>query len=167
MESTAVTMWYENSVLMSFIGVVLGGFIGFIGSIIQSRIAARNSIDVVKAQSANELLQHRYIEKEKLYSELIGFVPQFTFAVDISSKKISLSREQKIQLNSFKARLAIYSTQVIYEEFYGLICFLGQESNEEKVTERIDSFTEMLLEDLNKSIAGNVQKKSKKEKAKL
>lgn len=144
----AVVMWYDNSVLMTFLGVIVGGIIGFVGSIIQSRIAAKNNIDVVKAQSENEIEQHRYMEKEKLYSDLIGFVPQFSFAVDVPTKRISLSREQKIQLNTFKARLAIFANQEIYDEFYDLIIFITKESNDAKIASRMDAFTEMLLEDL-------------------
>ena len=148
MNEAVVVAWYENSVFMSFIGVFVGAIIVFFGSVIQSHIAAKNNIAVVKAQSENEIEQHRYMEKEKLYSELIGFVPQVSLALDIPKKKISLSREQKIQLNSFKARLAIFANQKIYDEFYDLIDFICTETDEEKVVSRMDAFTEMLLEDL-------------------
>ena len=43
-------MWYENSVLMSFIGVVIGAIIGFVGAIIQSSISARNNISIINLQ---------------------------------------------------------------------------------------------------------------------
>ncbi|MDY5991854.1 MAG: hypothetical protein SPI93_07390 [Oscillospiraceae bacterium] len=148
-EATNVTaMWYDNSVLMTFLGVIVGGVIGFVGSIIQSRIAAKNNIDVIKNQFDNEIEQHRYMEKEKLYSELIGFVPQFSLSVDVSSNKLSLSREQKIQLNSFKARLAIFANQQIYDEFYDLIIFITEEPDNKKAVSRMNAFTDMLLADL-------------------
>lgn len=148
MDEATVLMWYDNSVLMTFMGVFVGAIIGFLGSIIQSHIAAKNNIDVVKAQAENEIEQHRYMEKEKLYSELISFVPQFSMAVDIPTKRYSLSRDQKVQLNSFKARLAIFSSPQIYEEFYELILFITEETDDNKVVERMDAFTEMLLQDL-------------------
>ena len=148
MNEAVVIEWYENSVFMSFIGVFVGAIIGFLSSVIQSHIAAKNNIAVVKAQSENEIKQHRYMEKEKLYSELIGFVPQVSLAVNIPKNKISLSREQTIQLNSFKARLAIFANQKIYDEFYDLMIFIANETDEKKVVSRMDAFTEMLLEDL-------------------
>ena len=148
MEVAKTLMWYENSILMSFLGVTLGAIIGFVGSIIQSKISAKNNIDVIKAQSENELKQHRYMEKEKLYSELIEFVPHYSFTVDVSARKSYLSRERKIQLNSFKARLSIFSNQKIYDEFYNLIVYIGEETDDKKVVSRIDVFTEMLLKDL-------------------
>lgn len=49
------TMWYDNSVLMTFLGVILGTIIGFAGSLIQSRIAAKNNMAVAKAQYDNEI----------------------------------------------------------------------------------------------------------------
>ena len=88
------------------------------------------------------------MEKEKLYSELIGFVPQFSLSVDVSSNKLSLSREQKIQLNSFKARLAIFANQQIYDEFYDLIIFITEEPDNKKAVSRMNAFTDMLLADL-------------------
>jgi len=148
MAETTALMWYDNSVLMTFMGVFVGAIIGFVGSIIQSHIAAKNNIDVVKAQAENEIKKHRYMEKEKLYSELISFVPQFSMAVDIPTKKHYLSRDQKVQLNSFKARLAIFSKPHIYEEFYELILFITEETDDDKVVKRMDAFTEMLLQDL-------------------
>lgn len=146
--TNAITMWYDNNILMTFLGVIVGAIIGFVGSVIQSHIAAKNNIDVIKAQSENVINQHRYMEKEKLYSELIGFVPQFSLSVDVTAKKFSLSREQKIQLNSFKARLAIFSNQQIYDEFYDLIIYITEETDNKKVVSRMDAFTDMLLEDL-------------------
>ena len=151
MNETTVLMWYDNSVLMTFLGVIVGAFIGFVGSVIQSRIAAKNNIDVVKAQAENAIEQHRYMEKEKLYSELISFVPMFSMAVDIPANRFTLSREQRIQLNSFKSRLAIFANQQIYDEFYELIMFITKEIDDKKVVARMDSFTEMLLEDLKQS----------------
>ena len=156
--TNTTVMWYDNSVLMTFLGVILGGVIGFIGSIIQSRIAAKNNIDVAKVQSENEIEKHRYMEKEKLYSELIGFIPQFTYAVDVPANRFTLSREERIQLNSFKSRLAIFANQKIYDEFYDLIMFITKEADSSKITPRMDAFTEMLLEDL-KQTTKNTQKK--------
>lgn len=164
MNEATVLMWYDNSVLMSFCGVIVGAIIGFVGSIIQSHIAAKNNIDTIKVQAENEIGQHRYMEKEKLYSELIGFVPQFSMAVDIPSKKYSLSREQRVQLNSFKARLAIFASQQIYDEFYELIIFITKETEDEKVVARVDAFTEMLLEDLKQPVQVKKTKRGKKKK---
>ncbi|MBQ8799678.1 MAG: hypothetical protein IJZ55_08950 [Lachnospiraceae bacterium] len=158
-----VEVWYDNSVLMTFLGVIVGGVIGFVGSIIQSRIAAKNNIDVVKTQSENEIVQHRYMEKEKLYSELIGFVPMFSYSVDIPNNRFSLSREQKIQLNSFKARLAIFANQQIYDEFYDLIIFITKETDDKKVVDRMNVFTDMLLGDLELT-AQQDKSKGKKQK---
>ena len=147
-----VVMWYDNSVLMTFLGVIVGGIIGFVGSVVQSRIAAKNNIDMVKAQSENEIERHYYMEKEKLYSELIGCVPLFSFGIDVPKKRFLVSREQRIQLNSFKARLAIFASQEIYDEFYDLIIYITEEADETKVVERMDAFTKMLLDDLKKSV---------------
>lgn len=163
MNEATVLMWYDNSVLMTFLGVIVGGVIGFVGSIIQSRISAKNNIDVVKAQSENEIEQHRYMEKEKLYSELISFVPQFSMAVDIPGNRFSLSREQRIQLNSFKARLAIFANQQIYDEFYELIIFITKETDDKTIVSRMDAFTEMLLDDL-KLTSQNIKSKKTKRK---
>jgi len=140
--------WYENSILMSFVGVIVGAFIGFVGSVIQSHIAAKNNIDVVKAQSEKELKQHRYMEKEKLYSDLITFIPQFIYGVDIPKGIYQISNEQKTKLTSFKARLSIFSNQKIYDEFFALIVYITKEIDEEKVASRMNKFTDMLLEDL-------------------
>ena len=145
---TTAIAWYDNSVLMTFVGVILGAIIGFVGTLIQSKVAAKNNLDMVNAQAEKEIQRHRYLEKEKLYSELIGFVPLFSMAVDIPTNRYHLSREQKIQLNSFKARLAIFSKQEIYDEFYDLIMFIAKEPDQKKVVSRMDAFTEMLLEDL-------------------
>ena len=163
MNEANVLMWYDNSVLMTFLGVIVGGIIGFVGSIIQSRITAKNNIDVVKAQSEKEIEQHRYMEKEKLYSDLIGFVPEFTFAVNPSARKLQLSREQKIRLNSFKARLSIFASKEIYAEFYDLIIYIAEETDSAKITARMDTFTEMLLADLlNMQYQFNSKNKPKK-----
>ena len=148
MNGAETLVWHENSILMTFIGVIVGAIIGFAGSIIQSNISAKNNIDVVKAQLKKDIEKHRYMEKEKLYSELIGFVPQFMNIVDIPNNKIYLSREQKIQLNSFKARLAIFSKLEIYNEFYNLVEFIAKETDDKKVVSNMNAFTEMLLEDL-------------------
>ena len=161
MNETTILMWYENSVLMTFLGVIVGGVIGFVGSIIQSRITAKNNIDVVKTQSENEIEQHRYMEKEKLYSELIGFVPQFALSVDVPAKRHNLTREQTIQLNSFKSRLSIFANKEIYEEFYDLIIFITEETDSSKITSRMDAFTEMLLDDLKQSTHKGKPKRNK------
>ena len=145
---TTVVAWYDNSVLMTFIGVIVGAVIGFVGMLIQSKVAAKSNLAMVEAQAEKEIQRHRYLEKEKLYSDLIGFIPQFSYAVDVPANRYHLSREQKIQLNSFKARLAIFSNKDIYDEFYELIMFITKETDEQKIVSRMDAFTEMLLEDL-------------------
>lgn len=164
MNEATVLMWYDNSVLMTFLGVIVGAIIGFVGSIIQSHIAAKNNIDVMKVQTENEIERHRYMEKEKLYSELIDFIPQVAMAVDVSLNKISLSREQEVQLNSFKARLAIFANQHIYDEFYELISFITEETKDEKVVACVDFFSKMLLEDLKQPMQVKKTKKTKKGK---
>ena len=151
MNEAAKLMWYDNSVLMTFLGVILGAVIGFISSIIQSRINAKNNIEVVNAQSKKEIEQHRYMEKEKLYSELIGFLPQACLAIDAKAKRVQLTNEQIIQLNSFKSRLSIFSTKEIYDEFYDLVVYITEETDHTKVVTRIDSFTETILDDLKKA----------------
>ena len=171
MNEPTVLMWYDNSVLMTFLGVIVGGIIGFVGSIIQSGITAKNNIDVVKAQSEKEIEQHRYMEKEKLYSDLIGFVPEFTLAFNPSARKLQLSREQTVRLNSFKARLSIFASKEIYEEFYDLIIYITEESDSKKITVRMDAFTEMLLADLmnmqNQSNSNSKLKKVRSQKPSL
>lgn len=152
MNESTVLMWYDNSVLMTFVGVIVGAIIGFVGAIIQSRITAKNNIDVVNAQSKKEIEQHRYMEKEKLYSELIGFLPQLSLAVDVRANRIHLTREQTVQLNSFKARLSIFANKEIFDEFYDLAVYIMDETDDSKITARIDTFTEMLLDDLEKPI---------------
>lgn len=149
------TMWYDNSVLMTFLGVILGAIIGFAGSLIQSRIAAKNNMAVAKAQYDNEIKRHYYFEKEKLYSELIGLIPQLNLSFDRSKKSMSLSRDQIIQINSFKARLSIFSSQPIYDEFYDLAVYITEEMDDSKVTQRINAFTEMLLADLKQDVLQN------------
>jgi hypothetical protein len=104
------------------------------------------------------------MEKEKLYSDLIGFVPQFSLAVDVPANRFSLSREQRIQLNSFKARLAIFANQTIYDEFYDLIMFITKETDSVKITARMDAFTEMLQEDLKQTGRQDKAKAKKKKK---
>ena len=49
MNEATLLMWYDNIVLMTFLGVIVGATIGFVGSVIQSRIATKNNIDVMKA----------------------------------------------------------------------------------------------------------------------
>ena len=155
-------VWYENSVLMSLIGVVIGAVIGFAGNIVQSKIAAKNNIAVIKAQTAEETKQHYYMEKEKLYSELISFVPQFSYSVVPGTRRLNLSKEQKIQLNTFKARLSIFATKEIYDEFYDLIISMTEENDDKKMIARMDAYTETLLNDLKESKPGYVATKSKK-----
>ena len=157
-----VAVWYESSVLRSLIGVVIGAIIGFVGNVVQSKIAAKNNIAAIKAQTAKETEQHYYIEKEKLYSELIAFVPQFSFSVVPGSKRINLSKEQKIQLNTFKARLSIFATKEIYDEFYDLIISMTDETDDKILLERMNAYTETLLNDLRNSKPGYAVSKSKR-----
>ena len=100
--------------------------------------------------------------RNRIGSELIGFVPQFSFAIDVPTQRFSLSRDQKIQLNTFKARLAIFANQAIYDEFYDLIIFITKEPDSAKVVSRMDAFTEMLLEDLKQTGRQDKTKKKKK-----
>lgn len=152
--SNSSTIWYNNSIIMTFIGVIIGALIGFAGSVIQSRIAAKNNIAIAKVQYDNEIKRHYYMEKEKLYSELIGFIPQLSLSFDHNSETVQLSCNQIIQLNSFKARLSIFSNRTIYEEFYALAEYISHETDNSNVIMRMNGFTEMLLTDL-KSCADN------------
>lgn len=145
-------MWYDNSILMTFIGVILGALIGFAGSVIQGHIAAKNNIAVVKAQHDNEIKQHYYLEKESLYSELIGFVPQLALSVNHKSGKVELSPNQVTQLNSFKARLQIFSNRAIYDEFYALADYIVSGTDKSKTIARMNAFNETLLDDLKSEI---------------
>ena len=81
----------------------------------------------------------------------------------LPAKRHNLTREQTIQLNSFKSRLSIFANKEIYEEFYDLIIFITEETDNSKITSRMDAFTEMLLQDLkhpSQSSKGKKQKKS-------
>ncbi len=144
-------MWYENSVLMTFIGVIVGAVIGFMGSVIQSKITAKNNIEVVKAQGENEIKQHRYMEQEKLYSDIIAFLPQFLLSINRITRKEHLSTENKLMLNSFNHRLRIYSSKALFDKFYELIEYIITENDDKKCMSQIDEFTDLLLDDLNKT----------------
>lgn len=37
-EAVTAVMWYDNSILMTFLGVIVGGIIGFVGTVISSII---------------------------------------------------------------------------------------------------------------------------------
>lgn len=148
----ASVAWYDNSILMTFIGVVLGALIGLAGSVIQSRIVAKNNIAVAKAQHENEIKMHYYLEKEKLYSELIGILPQLILSVNHESGRIELSPAQVVQLNSFKARLGIFSNREIYDEFYALTDYIVSETDKSKTIARMNAFNETLLDDLKSEI---------------
>ena len=144
-------LWYDNSIIMTFIGVILGALIGFIGSIIQSRITAKNNIEVVKQQGENEIKRHRYIEQEKLYSDIISFLPHLVQSINRKTHKVNLSTENTIMLNSFHYRLRIFSSNELFDKFFDLVEYIVNETDDKKCMSEIDKFTELLLDDLNKT----------------
>jgi hypothetical protein len=139
-----------NAIIIAGIFTVIGAALGFLGTLIQSKISAKNNIETVKAQSKKEIERHKYFEKEKLYSDIITFLPQLIYSINTKTEKINLDRNSAIMLNSFKARLSIFSTETIYKEFYKLADLLCSEENEEKRINNLNAFTTVLIEDLKK-----------------
>lgn len=141
-------MWYENSVLMSFIGVVIGAIIGFVGAIIQSSISAKNNISIINLQSKKENEQRRYIEKELLYSDIIKTLPQIVYHYEAGTNKFKVSNETTLLYNTFKARLKIYSTPTIHDKFFEMMECFGKNGAYEFRVKKIEELTEILISDL-------------------
>lgn len=59
--------WYENSVIMTFLGVCLGAIIGFAGTIYSSHI----QIEVIELQHKLELENRTIEQREEIYAEII------------------------------------------------------------------------------------------------
>ena len=139
-----------NEVVIAGIFTVIGAALGFLGAIVQGIIAAKNSKNIIALETQKEIDIKKYFEKEKLYADIIGFLPQLYLSVDMDAGKVNLSRDDKIMLNSFKSRLSLYSTKELYEEFYQ-VCEIACEpvSGDDKA-KRIDEFSEKLLKDLTK-----------------
>lgn len=147
-------LWYDNSIIMTFIGVTLGALIGFTGSIIQSKISAKNNIELLKLQSEKEIAQKRYFEKEKLYSDIIEFLPQLMLSANLSrgiNGKVVLAKENKVLQNSLKPRLHIYSTKEITKRFLEVYDYMLKETDDLLRVNEIEKFCDMLLEDLDAS----------------
>lgn len=128
-----------------------GACIGFAGTLIQSVVSARNNRKLISLQAQSEILNRRYFEKEKLYSEIIAFLPQVILAINVTNGKptIHLSKEQKILLNSFKPRLLIYSSREISDRFYGFFDEIDPHSfDEDKAIHTMNEITDILIDDL-------------------
>lgn len=137
-----------SEIVIAGVFTVIGATLGFLGTLIQSKVAAKNNIEAVKAQSEKEIGRHRYLEKEKLYSDIISLLPQFMFSANVKTGKITFDEKATVQINSFKARLSIFSTEEIYTEFYKLADFFCSERSEEKKVENLNKFSKILMDDL-------------------
>ena len=59
--------WYENSVIMTFLGVCLGAVIGFFGTIYSSHV----QIEAIEIQHEYEMEQRSIERREETYSEIL------------------------------------------------------------------------------------------------
>lgn len=141
-----------SDVMIAGIFTAIGAGIGFVGTLIQSLISSHNNKKVIKLQAEQEIYIKRYYEKEKLYSDIISFLPQLDLATDRINRKSHLSTENKIMLNSFKSRLSLYSTKELYEEFYDVCEKIFKISVDEGRIAVIDEYTEKLLKDLKENM---------------
>ena len=147
----------EGKVLMSDVMIAgiftaIGAAVGFLGTLIQSLISSHNNKNVIKLQAKKEIEIKRYYEKEKLYSDIISFLPQLYLKTDRINREIFLSTDDKIMLNSFKARLTLYSTKELYNEFYAVCEKIFSITADKKPIDIIDGYTAKLLADLKNSI---------------
>ncbi|MPL90659.1 hypothetical protein SDC9_36713 [bioreactor metagenome] len=140
-----------KEIIIAGVFTIIGASLGFLGTLIQSKISARSNIEMVNTQSEKEVERHRYLEKEKLYSDIITLLPQFMYSIDRKTKTLSFDEKSTVQLNSFKARLSVYSTAEIYKEFFALTDFLCTEESEDLRIDKLNSFTDILVEDLKKA----------------
>lgn len=134
---------------------LIGALLGFVGTLIQGLISAKKDKQIVALQSKAEINRLRYFEKEKLYSDIIGFVPAMVLAIDYRSNKINLSKEQRVLLNSFKARLLIYSSKAVSDEFYDLLDKICSASDEKETINIINNFTDKLVNELQQEVSTN------------
>ena len=140
-----------TDVMIAGIFTAVGAGIGFLGTLIQSFISARNNKKMVKLEAEKELQMRMYLEREHLYSDIISFLPQMDLSMDRVTKKIQLSSENKMMLNSFKARLSLYSSKKLYDEFYEVLEKILTVNEVETRVKLIDDFTEKMLKDLRNS----------------
>lgn len=137
-----------SEVVIAGIFTIVGAVIGFGGTCLQSWMDARKERRLVTLQSHAEIQKTRYFEKEKLYSDIISFLPQYIMSIDLTSQKIKLSTENQLMLHSFKARLCIYANKEIYDGFYKLLQSALTQGNATEVVDTMNDFTELLISDL-------------------
>lgn len=144
-----------KEVIIAGIFTLFGALIGCGANLIQGFISAKKDKQLVELQSKSEINRLRYFEKEKLYSDIIGFIPAMILAIDFNNKTINLSNEQKVLLNSFNSRLLVYSSKAISSEFYDLldkICIANDEKDAMDIT---NSFTDKLIAELKQEVSNN------------
>lgn len=135
-----------SDVMIAGIFTVIGGLVGVIGALIQSLISSHNNKKIVELQTKKEIQIKKYYEKEKLYSDIISFLPQLALSIT-SNNKIEISTEAATLLNSFKARLALYSTKEIYNGFYITVDNILSAVDSKQRGKIINDFVDKLLED--------------------
>lgn len=132
------TLANDNTITGVF--TLLGAGLGFFSNAVLSKI-----------QTKKEIAKKRYEEKERLYADIISFLPQVALAIDTTETKIHLSNKDILMLNSFKARLLIYSTDDIYNDFYQLVDDICDDKSVS--IEKIAAFDKRLVQDLRNSFA--------------
>lgn len=137
-----------KNILIAGIFTTLGACIGFFGNLVQSLIASHNNKKLLELQTRKEIEQKRYFEKEKLYMDIISFLPQLVFSINEKTEKINLSEENIIMFNSFNPRLKVYSTSELTQEFNRVCEQLTHSKADQENKIIIDNFVHKLLEDL-------------------
>lgn len=135
-----------SDVMIAGIFTVIGGLVGVIGALIQSLISSHNNKKIVELQAKKEILIKKHYEKEKLYSDIISFLPQLALSIT-ANNKVNLPTEYTTLLNSFKARLVLYSNKEIYNGFYTAVDDILSANNQEKRSEIINTYVDKLSED--------------------
>ena len=135
-------------IIIAGIFTIIGAMLGFTGTIIQSRISAKNNIKILEMETEKEIAQKRYFEKEKLYSDIIEFLPQLLLSANFCQGEVVLAKENKILLNSLKPRLNIYSSKEITKQFYEVADFMLKEKDDLTRVDKIEEFVAVLLNDL-------------------
>lgn len=128
-----------NDSVITGIFTLLGGVFGFL---LNSKL--------VKLQAKKELYKSQYKSKEALYTDIISFLPQMVLSIDKANKTIKLSENDTIMLNSFKARLLLYSPKNICQDFYQLVDDICAGSD--NISDKINRFDNLLIEDLKKTM---------------
>ena len=141
-----------NQIIIAGVFTVVGATIGVLGMIIQSVLSGHQNKKTLLLQTRIGINKQRYYEKEKLYSEIIAFLPQCldSCAVTMMGEiKLNFNNEQKLLYNSFKPRLMIYAPREIQTEFNKFFDRFPKEYNsEEKAYAYINILSEMLVNDL-------------------